>query len=52
MEDIIYVERSNGKWTAWTNTEQGKHYFDSLYTLDDVYRFAHRRGYRVIEVQG
>ena len=47
--DKLYIERANGQWEGWHDTEEGK-YRRTFYELTDAYRWASQHGYTVVEV--
>jgi hypothetical protein len=49
--DTICYERSDGRWQAWTHTEDGKYYFRTLDTIAKIEHYAREHGYNLVAVE-
>ena len=48
--DVLYVERSGGRWEAWFYSDGQRHCY-KFYDFSDVERMASRHGMELIVVE-
>jgi hypothetical protein len=48
--ELMYIDRINGTWQAFTYSDAERHYIMNAYLLSSIEAFAKKHGYTILHI--